>query len=111
MWQPAMSERTKPVLDKWNTQTWYWVVTSLSIQVALEKKQGISQLELLCTEIELEERNKELKKEMKRKKKKKSKQIKQQKHKEGSPDVIGVSITLHCQYVIYWLNNSHESGF
>ena len=58
--------------------------------MALEKKQGISQLELLCSEIELEERNKELKKEMKRKKKKKSKQTKQQKHKEGNPELIEV---------------------
>ena len=56
----------------------------------MEKKQGISQLELLCSEIELEERNKELKKEMKRKKKKKSKQTKQQKHKEGNPELIEV---------------------
>lgn len=39
-----------------------------------EKKQGVSQLELLCTEFENEERSKEHKKEMKRKKKKKSKQ-------------------------------------
>lgn len=41
-----------------------------------EKKQGVSQLELLCNEFENEEKNKELKKEMKRKKKKKSKQEK-----------------------------------
>jgi len=42
----------------------------------LEQKQGISQLELLCSEFELEEKNKEHKKELKRQKKKKSKQSK-----------------------------------
>lgn len=53
-------------------------------QVSLEKKQGISQLELLCSQIELEERNKEHKKEMKRKKKKKSKQSKQRNKESGA---------------------------
>lgn len=42
----------------------------------MEQKQGISQLELLCSEFELEEKNKEHKKELKRQKKKKSKQSK-----------------------------------
>ncbi|XP_067929265.1 gametogenetin-binding protein 2-like [Watersipora subatra] len=55
-----------------------------NFEVALEEKQGISQLELLCSELELEEKNKEHKKEMKRKKKKKSKLSK--KNKENSPD-------------------------
>lgn len=56
---------------------WCW-------QVTVEKKQGISQLELLCSEIEMEEKTKEHKKEMKKQKKKKSKQNKK---KESSPPV------------------------
>ncbi|KAF6024297.1 GGNBP2 [Bugula neritina] len=47
-----------------------------NFEVVLEQKQGISQLELLCSEFELEEKNKEHKKELKRQKKKKSKQSK-----------------------------------
>jgi hypothetical protein len=43
------------------------------MQVALEKKQGISNLELMCEELLAEERAKEQKREQKRQKRKKKK--------------------------------------
>ena len=60
------------------------VCVCVCVQLALEKKQGISNLELMCEELQQEERAKELRREHKRQKRRKKKN--KLKHGADDPD-------------------------
>ena len=75
------------------------------MQSAIEQKQGVSNLERVCDEIEMEERLKEQKRELKRlkKKKKRKKALTKMCHEDEAHRQYNGESSCHCMVSIHCL--------